>query len=92
MGNCKSELEDRKDCGPSTGCEMTDRLMSLSQEAWEELVIEKMKEHFEKSMGAKLDAAAAAGVAASMECQKSMMLEKEKLREHKEKIRKALTG
>lgn len=92
MGNCKSEGEDRKECAPGTGCEMTDRLISLSQEAWEELVIEKMKEHFEKTMGQKLDAVAAAGVAASMDCQKSMMQEKEKLQEHKEKIKKALMG
>jgi len=43
------------DMSPNTGCEMTDRLIALADEAWYELLKDKMKEQIQNSCGDKLD-------------------------------------
>ena len=40
---------------PNTGCEMTDRLINLSDEAWYELLKDKMKDQIQASSGDKMD-------------------------------------
>ncbi len=43
------------DMNPNTGCEMTDRLINLADEAWYELLKDKMKQQIQSSCGEKLD-------------------------------------
>ena len=97
MGECNTSCDDEKGkCEDgkteSSGCDVTDEVMGLADEAWEELMKEKMKAELEKAVGSRMNAIAAAGVAASMEYWESVMQNKAKCEEHKEKIRKAFMG
>ena len=76
-------------CEESTGCEMTDMMLKLADEAWSELMKEKMKAAFESERGEKMDAVAKAVVNASIGKWEYKMLGKAKCNEHKEKIKQA---
>lgn len=45
----------RPSAGPNTGCEMTDQFLSLADQAWTELLKDKMKAEIQKTCGEKLD-------------------------------------
>lgn len=56
-------------------------MIQMSEDAWSELMLEKMKKEFEKVNGAKMDKAAALAVEASMNHWKGKM---EMMGKHKE--------
>ncbi|VVB57343.1 Uncharacterised protein [uncultured archaeon] len=62
---CPQSACPSQSCSRS-GCEFTDELMDLADEAWACLMKEKMKAHMEKLKGKKMDAMAAAAVEATM--------------------------
>ena len=66
-------------------------IIGLANAAWTELIKEKMKKAYEKSMGAKMDKIAALGVEANMEFWMGKMQEKAKWAEFEEKINKAMS-
>jgi hypothetical protein len=102
MGNCKegscSTSGEEKcgsgssDCGQSSGCEMTDMFMKLGNQAWEELMVEKMKKQWEALRGQNMDKMAQAGVEASMAYWQHKMEGKMKCHESKEKIKQSMMG
>lgn len=88
MGECKEEqCEDKNKC--STGCEMTDEMMCLANQAWADLMKEKMKVHFEKINGPKMDKVAKVCVEMCMGYWQHKMSGKAQCEEHKEKIKNA---
>lgn len=84
-GNCGPE-----DCG--TGCSMTDMILRISEEAWTELMKEKMKKALEAQIGEKMDKTAAAGVAASIAKWQHKMEGMGKCKEHTQKIQQSFMG
>tara|TARA_Y100000310_G_scaffold340490_1_gene436442 strand:- start:342 stop:626 length:285 start_codon:yes stop_codon:yes gene_type:complete len=90
--NCESKeccKENKKECG--TGCEMTDHLMGLADEAWEELFKEKIKAHYEKTAGEKMTRTAEATAEAAMAFWQSKMAKKKTIAEQTEKIKQSFS-
>ena len=81
--------EKKKSCC-SSGCEMTDMLMRQADQAWNEVVVEKMKEHFKANLGEKIDQIAAAGVKASTTYWQNKMKAKAEMHQEFENIKKAM--
>lgn len=83
-GSCNSK-------SPKTGCEMTDMLMRMADKAWEELMMEKMKKHWEKSVGPRMDKVAKASVDGSNGYWNAMMQSKGSIHMAQDQIKKAWT-
>ena len=80
-------------CGSqSTGCEMTDMMLNLADEAWKQLMMEKMKAEFEKQRGEKMTRVAAASIEASIAKWEHKMSGKMKCQEAKDKLKAAFMG
>ncbi|MBT7902710.1 hypothetical protein HN587_02530 [Candidatus Woesearchaeota archaeon] len=68
MENCNEKQNEcsTKSCAPkqctSSGCEMTDKMMSLAEQAWSDLLKDKMKKLFETNNGERMDKIAQATV------------------------------
>jgi len=100
MGECKNEPcnVDEGGCkvcgkagcnGCSTGCEMTDEMMRLGNEAWAELMKEKMKKVYEKKNGEKMNKVAEVVVDGCSGYWHHMMQGKASCEEFKGKLRDA---
>lgn len=74
---------------PDSGCEMTDMMMCLANDAWADLMKEKMKAELEKARGAKMNKVAAAAVQASITYWEHKMAGKMKCHEAKESMKQA---
>lgn len=86
---CKDECNTQK---PKSGCEMTDMIMSLADQAWEELMKEKIKKEFEKQLGERMNKVALAGANASIAYHMHLMEGKVKCEENKNKLKQAFMG
>lgn len=71
--SCSSGYASKKKSGCATGCDVTDMVLNIAHDAWEELMREKMKAHYEKNMGEKMDKTAEAAVLATMSHWKNKM-------------------
>jgi len=78
--------------GEGTGCDMTDKILRLSAQAWEQLLLQKMKAEIEKLHGESVQKVAVAGVAAGHAQWEHKMAGKMKCGENKEKIKQAFMG
>jgi hypothetical protein len=87
-GKSESDCESE----PKSGCEMTDQMMVLANEAWAELVKEKMKKRFEEVSGEKMNKIALASVEASMAYWQHKMKGKQGCMEHTQKMQQAFLG
>jgi len=85
--NTESSCQDNTKC--SSGCEMTDMLMKLADNSWEELMKEKMKKVLETKIGKRMDKTAGVIVQASLDYWQHKMQGKAKCEEHKQKIKAA---
>ena len=90
-GKCESESK-KKQCHHNSGCEMTDGMLRLADEAWEELVKEKMKKIFEEHNGEKMNKVAQASVEAATAFWQTKMEGMSRCHESKEKIKAAFMG
>ena len=75
-------------CGE--GMDMGKMMMQLANEAWSELMKEKMKAAYQKSIGNKMDKIAAVGVEACIGYWNSKAKEKASCAEFEEKLRKVM--
>ena len=68
---CESNTCESAECNGglqyNSGCCMTDKLLAMSDKAWECLMLEKMKKHLESKKGAKMDKVALAVVEGSIQ-------------------------
>ena len=65
-------------------------IIDLANSAWAELMKEKMKKAYEKTMGGKMDKIAALGVEANIDFWQGKMKEKAKWSEFEEKLNDAM--
>ena len=90
-----SESESKCPCGKpgcdGSNCDPSYMIMKTANEAWTELLRDKMKVQFEKSMGKQMDAMAQAGVEASMTFHMNKMKDKTSMEESMNKIRKSFS-
>ncbi len=91
-GSC---CESEKECCGSKGCceeekSMGAMIMKLANEAWDDLMKEKMKSSYEKAMGSKMDKAAQIGVEACIMYWGNKMKGKVAWAEFEEKLSKAM--
>ena len=91
-GSC---CESSSDCCESKGCCEQEKgmgvmVMRLANEAWEELMKEKMKSAYEKAMGDKMNKTAQIGVEACMMYWGNKMKGKMAWMEFEEKLNKAM--
>ena len=90
---CESEKER---CCESNYCEMSGELVCMADEAWSELMVEKLKARWEKERGENMEKVADLIIAHSMEVWKLRMekqdikaeLEKEKIDKFREELGK----
>jgi len=83
--NCKSS----DGCNLNSGCSMSDEIFSIANEAWRELLKEKMKKEFEKQRGEKMNGIAVVGVEGAMNYWQNMMAGKGATQEFQEKLKQA---
>ena len=88
-------------CGGDWGCEDESRghaqmMMQLSDNAWAELMKEKMKSHYEKKVGQSMDKVAEIGVDMGLDFWESHMKQekfsKEKIDEYEKKLKEAFNS
>ncbi len=89
-GACAPSSCQPKSC-PGSGCEMTDEMMGLADEAWSCLMKEKMKACLERTDGKHMDAIAQAAVDVSKAHWGGKMKMKADMREAMEKLRMAMS-
>jgi hypothetical protein len=77
-------------CGQDKKREMPVMIMDFANDAWAELMKEKMKAEYEKEMGAKMNKLAHIGVEACIAYWNGQMMEKAKWAEFEEKLKKAM--
>lgn len=70
-------------------CDMPEKLLCLADEAWKEVVKEKIKKEIEKSSGAKLDAIAKLVAEANHRRWSYMIEGKQKCDEFKQQVKEA---
>ena len=87
----QSSCNTKKSCC-SSGCPMTDGIFKLAEDAWSELMVEKMKDQFEKLMGPKMDKVASAGVKASITFWENKMKSKGEMHKEFENIKQSFMG
>lgn len=95
MTECnENSCNEQSECSNSkgTGCEMTDMMMCLADEAWKQLMVEKMKQQFEQQRGEKMNRVAAASIEASIAKWEHKMSGKMKCQEAKGKLKAAFMG
>lgn len=73
-------------------CNMSEKLLSMADEAWLEVIKDKMKDEIEKSCGDKLSKVAAFVTKANGEKWKSIMASKSKCEEFKAKVEELLSS
>ena len=83
---CCSESCNESSCEESKG----DMMMNIANEAWEELMKEKMKSAYEKSIGDKMNRTAMVAVEACIAYWGNKMKEKAACAEFEEKLKKAM--
>ena len=89
--NCKSEnYKHHGEC--DTGCEMSNHMVRIADNAWECLMAEKMKAHWEKLMGSKMNEIAAASVETSMAYHMNMVKGKMEVEASAKKIQQAMSS
>ena len=71
---------------------MTDGILKMAEKAWEQAVLEKMKQHFEQAAGEHLQKVAEAGVKASMTFWHNKMKSKAEMHQEFENIKKSMMG
>ena len=86
----EKHCHEKKNSSCSSGCDFTDMLMKQADRAWNEVVIEKMKEHFKNTMGEKIDQMASAGVKASISYWSNKMKAKKDMHQEMENIKRAM--
>ena len=90
---CKTkECSTTKKSCSSSGCQMTDGLMKMAEEAWGMAVKEKMKQYFEQTAGEHLQKMAEAGAKASMTYWQNKMKGKAEMYQEFENIKKSMMG
>lgn len=77
-------------CAPDTGCEMTDRFLTLADQAWMEVLKEKLKAEIEASCGEKLQGLAKFLAAGNGERHTHMILGKAKCEQFKHDLAKLM--
>ena len=80
----------KPDCDGSN-CDPSYMVMKAANDSWTELLKDKMKAHFEKTMGKQMDTIAQAGVEASMTFHMNKMKEKSSMDEAMNKVRKSFS-
>ena len=78
------------ECSCDSGSSKAGMIMGLANEAWAELMKEKMKAAFEKIKGDKMDKVAQIGVEACMAYWGNKMKDKASFEEFEEKLNKAM--
>ena len=78
------------ECSCSESNDLSKMIMQLANEAWGELMKEKMKAAYDKAVGDKMNKAAQVGVEASMAFWSGKMKEKASFAEFEEKLKKAM--
>lgn len=89
MGECNEGSCESQEGGC---CEMSAMLMKLADEAWGELMKEKMKKAIEKERGEKMNKVAAVSVQASLAYWEHKMQGKAQCHEFSENLKKAFMG
>lgn len=83
-------------CTEDGYCEMSRMMLKIADDAWYELMKEKMKAEYEKKRGEKMSKAAKIGVQHSIEFwetkMKNMEMKKEKIEEFKKELMGAFKG
>ena len=85
-GACKESWHKKDKMQIKTGDEMADSMVEIANKAWTKLMVDKMKVHWEKTMGKQMDAMAEASVKASMAYHMNMMQGKAELQESVKRI------
>ena len=83
--SCSSKIE----CS-SSGCQMTDKMLKMAEEAWGMAMKEKMKKQFENVAAEKLDKMATSVVQASMTYWQNKMKSKGDMHKEFENIKQAM--
>jgi len=96
MGSeCSSEQscgDKKQDCGSDECCDMAKEMMNLANQAWAELMKEKMKKEFEKVNGERMNKIAAVGVAGCNDFWQHKMQAKAGCADFSEKLKQAFMG
>jgi len=85
--SCGAE-ECKEECSGACEDGMTQAVLSIANQAWAEVLKDKMKKHYEKSKGAELDAIADLGVKAFEDLIAGRASAKAELKAHLDKINK----
>ena len=91
MENCSEKKCDKGSCH-NTGCGMTDMMLRLADQSWEELIKEKMKKIFEENNGEKMDKIAQSCVASVNTLWQNKMAGMQGKEEAKQKIGQSFMG
>jgi len=89
--SCETKKESKKSCC-SSGCEMTDGILKMAEDAWAMAVKEKMKQHFLQTADEHLSKVAQAGVKASMTYWQNKMKGKMEMHQEFDNIKKSMMG
>ena len=85
-----AECCSHKDCCEDSSMDHAKMMMDLANEAWSELMMDKMKIVYEKAMGDKMNKMAAVGVEACIAYWTNKMKEKGSCAEFEDKLKKAM--
>lgn len=92
MEECKDgACSTNKECGTNdceSKCEMSKMIFDLANDAWAELMKEKMKAHYEKAIGTRMDKVALVGVEGAIAYWEAQMSNKAKCAEFQDKLKK----
>jgi len=91
MGDCKINTHCETTSTSSHhkkegGCDMIRHMEKLANQAWEELFKEKIKKHYEKSIGQKMDVNAQIVAERAIHVWKNKMATKEAKKEYENKL------
>ena len=92
-GCCSSEADEKcsdESCEDTSSMDMSKMMMALANEAWADLMKEKMKAIYEKSMGEKMNKAAHVSVEACTDYWNSKMKGKDSWDKYSEKLKNAM--
>ena len=87
---CCEDSKCGSECSCDSGSSKAGMIMGLANEAWTELMKEKMKKAYEKEIGAKMDSIAKIGVEACIAFWGNKMKDKASFDEFEEKLREAM--
>jgi len=80
--------ECEKECSGACDDGMTQAILSVANEAWAEVLKEKMKKEYEKTMGAEMQALAEVGAKAFTELMQGKTSAKAELKKHVDLVMK----